>query len=63
MVTNEGETGDAARLARDDLFAWIGGGIVWGLVMAAAQGWSDGMAFGAALALILRRALGLILDY
>lgn len=54
--------GAAVRVARDDLLAWIGGGMVWALVMAWAQGVPDGVAFGAALSVILRRALGLILD-
>lgn len=45
------------RAARGDVTAWVGGGVVWGLVMAYARHGPDGIALGALLSLALHRGL------
>ncbi len=49
--------------ARSDVLAWVAGGVLWGIVISLAQGQPTGLAFGAALALVLRRALRLIVAF
>lgn len=49
--------------ARSDVVAWVAGGILWGLVTSLGQGHPVGLAFGAGLALVLRRALRLLVAF
>lgn len=49
--------------AHSDAVAWVVGGILWGLVTSLGQGHPVGLAFGACLALVLRRAVRLLVDF
>lgn len=49
--------------ARSDVVAWVVGGILWGVITSLGQGHPVGLAFGACLALILRRALRLMVAF
>jgi hypothetical protein len=52
-----------AAEARSDVLAWVAGGILWGVVTSLGQGHPVGLAFGAGLALVLRRALRLLVAF
>lgn len=52
-----------ATEARSDVIAWVAGGILWGVVTGLGQGHPVGLVFGACLALVVRRALRLIVAF
>lgn len=54
------ETESDVTCARNDIIAWIGGGLVWTLVMTAINGAPEALLLGAALAFLLRRTLRLL---
>jgi hypothetical protein len=49
--------------ARGDAVAWVAGGLIWGAVTALAVGTPVGVVFGGTLALVLRRALRLMVAF
>lgn len=53
----------AAVQARNDLLAWVLGGLLWAVIVVAITGGIPYLAFGAALSFAMRRTLGLLFAF
>lgn len=53
---------EAAR-ARNDLVAWVAGGLLWGVIVVWITGGAPYLACGAALSFAMRRTLGLLFAF